>query len=298
MPLIDEFITKHRLQSGFNDTAHHYYIPLAERVAMHHKSAKRSYFVGINGCQGSGKSTLADFLSEYLQRQHGLKVVILSLDDFYFDQQKRQQLASSIHPLLATRGVPGTHNSQLMDQVLSQLSQPNTVLKIPRFNKATDNPHPQTAWPQVSSPADIVIFEGWCWGVPAQSDAELAQPVNQLEQQQDPQGIWRRYVNQQLISHYLPLYQGMDYWVMFQAPSFANVFQWRLEQEQKLAAQSVGTANTGIMSEAQIADFIQYYQRLTEHGLREMPQYCHEVFRLNDQRQILEHQQNQSPVSY
>lgn len=289
MPLIDQFISKHKLHDGFKVTAEQYYIPLAKKIATHQKEANQCYYVGINGCQGSGKSTLAEFLLTYLTQSCDLKVEILSLDDFYLSQQQRKELAARVHPLFATRGVPGTHNTKLMKSVLDDLAKPNFSCAIPRFNKAMDNPIPQDQWPVISTPVDIVIFEGWCWGVDSQTTEQLQADVNTLETNEDPDRIWRRYVNQQLKDNYQPLYDKMNYWIMFKAPSFANVYNWRLEQEQKLAQSLTTNDNSGLMSAAQIQRFIQFYQRLTEHGLASLPTKCHEVFELDPTRKITGH---------
>lgn len=284
--MLEEFITKHRLDDRFTTIANQWYIPLAEQLLVHQAGASKPFYVGINGCQGSGKSTLADFVSEYLHKQHKLRVVVLSLDDFYLSRQQRAQLGMNIHPLLQTRGVPGTHDVQLIKSVLEQLHGQHSEIAIPRFNKANDNPLSSAYWPVVKTPVDMVIFEGWSWGVMPQSADQLSQPVNSLEAEQDQRKIWRQYVNQQLMVHYLPLYEQMDYWLMLQAPSFDHVFQWRLEQEKKLALTATGEKRH-IMSTQQICDFIQHFQRLTQHALNTLPARCDQVFKLDKDRNIV-----------
>ena len=53
-----------------------------------------------------------------LELVHGLRAAILSLDDIYLSGADRLQRANTIHPLLATRGVPGTHDVGLGLQLL------------------------------------------------------------------------------------------------------------------------------------------------------------------------------------
>jgi D-glycerate 3-kinase len=284
--MLTAFIEKHKLNKGFEDTAQNWYTPLAEQIKMHHISAGKPIIVAINGCQGSGKSTLTDYLKDYLENIHGLKIANLSLDDFYFSQIERESLAEKIHPLFKTRGVPGTHDIKLAMQIIKQLVADSGTIKLPRFDKSTDNPFSNDCWPEISTPVDIVIFEGWCVGAQHQITSMLQQPVNTLESEQDQSGVWRQYVNQQLKNVYEPLYSNIDFWIMLKAPSFENVYAWRLEQEQKLAKQSMENAQ-GIMSEQQIASFIQYYQRLTEHMLNTLPSKSDVVFELDSQRQIL-----------
>ena len=158
----------------------------------------------------------------------------MSLDDFYLTGAKRQQLAREVHPLLATRGVPGTHDIAALKQILKQLKTKQIGFTIPRFNKATDEPYPESQWPIIDTPADIILLEGWCWGVKPQTDEQLAAPVNELELKHDTDGLWRHYVNKQLKSYYQPLYKAMDFWLALQAPSFDCVYKWRLEQELSL----------------------------------------------------------------
>ncbi|WP_158968990.1 P-loop NTPase fold protein [Paraglaciecola sp. L3A3] len=288
--LTETFINQHKLPSVFQQTAKEFYIPLADEIALHQKSAETSYFVGINGCQGSGKSTLSDYLKLYLEEKYNLSVIVMSLDDFYYSQDEREILATDVHPLFKTRGVPGTHDTSLIKQALEKIKSAQLPVTIPRFNKATDNPYNLSQWTKIDKQIDIVIFEGWCWGVDAQQESELEVPVNSLEALQDKQAIWRNYANTQLMLHYQPLYKYMDKWVMFKAPSFTDVYAWRLEQEQKLADSLGDKITDAVMNNEQIKNFIQYYQRLTEHSLNTLADKCEHVYILNSVRKIIEHQ--------
>ena len=290
--MISRFINKNKLSHDFHEIAAGYFIPLAEEIKTHQSSAKATYFVGINGSQGSGKSTLSAFLKDYLTETYGMNVVIMSLDDFYFSSIERQIVAADVHPLFSTRGVPGTHNMRQAKTVLHALKQQQSTT-IPRFNKATDNPHPQSAWTKVSCAVDIVIFEGWCWGVAPQTSKQLKQPVNTLEAIEDDHAVWRNHVNLQLSLHFKPLYNWMDKWVMLKAPDFDDIYSWRLEQEQKLNAATANDDKSGIMDQQQIQRFIQHYQRLTEHALNTLPNKCDHVFELDSQRAITAHKRKE-----
>lgn len=290
--LLGSFIYRHQLSSKFVGIAQKWFIPLCKSLELHHNSAKTPFFVGINGCQGSGKSTLSDFLVEYLTKICGLNVITLSLDDFYFSKATRLALSIKIHPLLATRGVPGTHDVETLKTVLTDLKQRRFPLSIPRFNKATDDPFEHSQWLNVDKPVDIVIMEGWCWGVNAQPTSLLADPINRLELDEDTTGAWRHYVNRQLHISYEPLYKMMDYWIMLKAPSFQSVETWRCEQEHKLkltlgVVEGNNSNHAGLMSDQQIRRFIQYYQRLTEHGLATLDEQCETVFELDSERNIV-----------
>ena len=119
---LDEFIQRNGLPDVFSRSVERCYLPFAEwleaRVAEHNGE---TYVLGINGAQGTGKSTLAELVSEYLTGEHGRSVVILSIDDLYLTREERRSLGRSIHPLLSTRGVPGTHDVTLGISVIERL---------------------------------------------------------------------------------------------------------------------------------------------------------------------------------
>jgi D-glycerate 3-kinase len=289
--VLQTFLARHRLPPQFLHLVDAWYAPLAEQLALHHAMAGRPLLVGINGSQGSGKSTLASLLALLLTQFYQLRIVQLSIDDFYLTRESRRLLAENIHPLLATRGVPGTHDLPLMRETLEQLFRKSGEIPIPRFNKAVDDRHPVDQWECASAPLDLVIIEGWCLGTPAQSEAALQKPVNDLEAREDSDATWRRYVNRQISEYYEPIYQMVDLWIMLQAPSFDCVYRWRLEQEQKLADKLDQAGNPAarkrVMSAQQIARFIQHYQRLTEHTLEQLPGRVNYLFQLDQERRII-----------
>ena len=258
------------------------HVPLAARIAA--VAMGEAFVVGICGPQGSGKSTTALVLRRLLE-QRGLKVAALSLDDLYLPVEAREALARNVHPLLLTRGVPGTHDVDLGLAVLDALARPGPVT-VPRFDKATDTRAPVEAWSMVEGPVDIVLLEGWCVGARPEPEAALRKPVNALERQQDPDGAWRAYVNAALAGPYRALFARLDLLVQFVAPDFATVLTWRQEQERKqrdrLAARGEGMGRA--MDEAQVAAFVQHYERLTNHIAREMPARADVVVRLDRER--------------
>lgn len=284
---LQDFLAEQHLPSQYAELALRWYLPLAEALAGLRATLGRPLVIGINGSQGSGKSTLAALLSMWFPARHGLSAIDLSIDDFYLPRNRRRQLADDIHPLLITRGVPGTHDIPLMRHTLRALTAGHGPVAIPRFDKANDDRVPEARWQQASAPLDMVIVEGWCLGTPPQDEQDLQIPVNLLEANDDPDGRWRRYVNDQLRKNYQPVYQQVDAWVMLKAPSFDSVFQWRLEQENKLAERvQQDPAPKRIMSPDDLARFIEHYQRLTTHTLRTLPESVHFLFELDADRNI------------
>jgi D-glycerate 3-kinase len=294
--LIEQYIVKEKLPMAYLDDALNWFNPLCDSIQLHqnksnHLQAAKSspYFIGVNGCQGSGKSTLSGLMSHLFNQYYGKKSIVLSLDDFYYTKAERVNLAQTVHPLLATRGVPGTHDTKLISAVFHSLAQGNAT-NIPTFDKSIDDRAAIDKWQKVGSPVDIVIMEGWCWGTQAQENDALPQAVNEFESKYDHDGTWRQYVNSALATTYAPLYAYMSCWVFLKAPSFDAVYAWRREQEEKLKLR-VGNASH-IMSDAEILTFIQYYQRLTEHTLYTLGNYADFIFELDKERNITKSRHN------
>ncbi|WP_161965594.1 kinase [Steroidobacter cummioxidans] len=239
--------------------------------------------VGVCGSQGSGKSTVCKTLTARFT-EAGLKVANLSLDDLYLPLAERVTLARHVHPLLRTRGVPGTHDTKLGVHTLNALAHGGQV-PLPRFDKSIDDRRPKAQWDSIEGPAQLVFFEGWCVGARPQTLGPLDQPVNQLEANEDVDGRWRRYVNDALGGEYQRLFGKIDLLVLLAAPSFDVVLKWRTQQENELRAQSGN--KSGVMDDAALVRFIQHYERLTRHILIEMPGRADLVIRLSPERTVL-----------
>lgn len=283
--LLESTIKAERLPATFTQTVERFYMPLADHLAaVHRRHQNGPLVIGINGGQGSGKSTLALFLKLLLGQEHGLRVVVLSLDDLYLTRAERVVLADTHHPLLATRGVPGTHDVALGLRLLDQLARGDDVVRLPCFDKAQDDRMPETDWATIAGPVDVVLLEGWCVGAVAQSSAALGTPVNRLERDEDPDGIWWAYVNAQLAGPYAGLFARLDHLVMLKVPNFECVEAFRGLQEAKLR-EKIGEGS-GIMDTAAIKRFIMHYERLTRHMLAEMPARADVVIELNETHRI------------
>lgn len=232
------------------------------RIAAVHDRLARPVLVGFSGPQGSGKTTTCARLRDGLEAM-GLRTVILALDDFYLTRAERARLARETHPLLATRGVPGTHDVAMMRATIAALSaaQPGDTTPLPAFEKATDDRAPAGDWPVFTGRPEVIVLEGWCIGAAPQDRETLAVPVNSLEAEEDAQGLWRGFVNDQLAGPYRDLFAAFDYSVALWAPSFDRVFAWRAQQEDALRQRIPDGPQ--VMSPAQLARFIAHYERIT-----------------------------------
>jgi D-glycerate 3-kinase len=215
--------------------------------------------VGLAGAQGSGKSTMAPRLATRLEEAE-LRAATLALDDFYLTRAEREELARSVHPLLATRGVPGTHDMALLNDVIDALLGGRSAL-VPKFDKATDDRAIELR--KIEGLVDVVLLEGWCVGAQPQPTAALTDPVNALERQEDPDGLWRGWVNERLATDYSALFERLALRILLRAPSFGVVLRWRTEQERELLFGGMGTPA--------IKRFIDHYERITRWMLEAEP---------------------------
>ncbi len=276
----DALIAQERLPAEYAGIVAEYWAPLADEL-VRRKRPGQALLVAVNGGQGSGKTTLCRFL-EVLLAERGLRAATLALDDFYLPLAARQELAATVHPLFATRGVPGTHEVAAMHGAFDALLAGGDAC-VPQFDKAHDDRSAQAR--PIAGPVDIILFEGWCVACPPQDDAALAIPVNPLEEQEDASGEWRAEVNRQLRGPYADLFGRMDMLVMLAVPGIAAVRANRALQERKLAETRPGAA--AVMNEAALDRFIMHYERLTTHMLERLPQQADIVVRIgNDHRPV------------
>ena len=264
------------------------YIPIANLISEGLNTAAKTQIIGINGAQGTGKTTFCNLLEVVLETGYGMNVALLSIDDFYFKRSEREKLAQKIHPLLITRGVPGTHDVGLGERVLHKLcnASPKDVIRIPRFNKAIDDQYPESEWDKFTGKPDVILFDGWFMGAVEQPESDLKKPVNKLEELEDPDAVWRTYVNEQLKTVYKPFFEHLDLLVMLKVPSFDKVYEWRALQEDKLRIRCQGQKRLRIMDSKELERFIAHYERLTRYMIEEMPERADMLFKVNDNHRI------------
>lgn len=280
-------LERERLPAGYARFVEDVLAPLARTIAAQAQAQAGGgvTLMGLCGAQGSGKSTAAAALSG-LFNEAGVPAAVLSIDDFYLTRAQRERLAREVHPLLLTRGVPGTHDLPLMSFVIDELRRGACPL-LPRFDKARDDRVPEGQWQVPPQPVRLVLLEGWCVGARPEPAEALEHPINELERLEDGDGRWRSHVNQALAGAYRPLFDALRPLVLLAAPSFDVVYRWRLEQEHKLRERlrREGGDATRVMDDAQVARFIAHYERVTRHILAEMPARADVLIRLDARRE-------------
>ena len=275
----DKFKNKERMIKSF-------LIPLCFWISKK-ANIKRPYFVGLAGGQGTGKTTSSSLIEIILTKYFKLKVFRISIDDFYKTRKERISLSKRVHPMLLTRGVPGTHDINMMLKFFKKVkSKKFKRLKLPTFNKAIDDRYNKKYWYDLKKKPDVIIFEGWCVGAKPEGNNTLNKTINLMEKNKDKQRIWRKYVNHQLKSKYKKLYSQLNCLIYLKAKNFSLLQKWRLKQERKLLVNSKKNSKLKIMNKEDVLSFMQTYQRITQNMFKNMPQYASVIINLNSNHQI------------
>jgi len=275
----DKFKNKERMIKSF-------LIPLCFWVNSK-ADKKKPYFVGLAGGQGTGKTTTSSLIKIILSKYFKLNVFRISIDDFYKTRKERISLSKKVHPMLLTRGVPGTHDINMMLNFFEKSkSKKFKGLKLPTFNKAIDDRFSKKHWYDLKKKPDVIIFEGWCVGAKSEKNNTLKKTINSMERTKDHKQIWRKYVNNQLKSKYKKLYSQLNCLIYLKAKDFSLLQKWRLKQERKLWIKSKKNSNTKIMSKEDVLSFMQTYQRVTQNMFKYMPKYASIIINLNNNHQI------------
>lgn len=213
------------------------------------------------GAQGSGKTTLARAAAE---RFGGVQI---SIDDVYLTRARREAMAEEVHPLFLTRGPPGTHDLRMLGRLIKALgtARPNDKNLIPDFDKRGDDRRPIRDWRVFEGRPSAILIDAWCLGAVPETEADLAAPINALERDRDPDGVWRRAVNGFVAGSYADFAARFDAIVFLQAPGFDVVLDWRSQQEADLL--KIPPSRLPQAERRRLAVFIQHFERITRRML-------------------------------
>ena len=238
-----KFLSKEKIfdQSVATKIAHlrRIYIPMSFWIDNNYKKKGKTLFLGFSGGQGSGKTTVTGILKIILKNYFKRKIHISSIDDFYKTLKDRNKISNTIHPLLKTRGVPGTHDINLIKKFFYFIKKKKfKEFKLPKFDKSIDDRLKKKYWFNIKERPEIVILEGWCVGAQPQSNSLIKKPINILEKYEDKNLMWRKHVNEKLKREYKKIFTMIDDFIFMKIPNFNMLFKWRLLQENKLRKKS------------------------------------------------------------
>ena len=267
---------KHLTNKNFSKKyINQYIVPIIKNI----NDSKYSKFI-IAGSQGSGKSTLTTVLKLVLEKFYKKKVMLLSIDDYYLSKNKRLELSKKIHPLLITRGVPGTHNISVLKKDIINFQKKKFPIVAPLFNKLKDD---ISSKKKIIKKAEILLLEGWCCGSPPISRDYLFKNINRLESTLDKNKAWRQYYNFQLQKDYKKVFSLFDKQIYIQAPSFTYISKWRYAQEESNALKSKGEK---FMKKKDLHKFIQHYEKLTKWMIKTMPAKADMLIKIDKNQKI------------
>ena len=232
----------------------------------------------IAGSQGSGKSSLSKLIKLYLEKFYYKSVIIISMDDFYLSKTQRMQLSKNIHPLFLTRGVPGTHDLELLNKKIKQIFNKEFPIYLPTFDKVSDAR--KRTYKKVLK-ADVIIFEGWCAGAQPIEQNYLQKNFNNLEERKDKNFIWRNSYNKYL-SEYQKIFSNFNYFIYFQFNHWDHILNWKYKQELELRGKVKDLALKKYLKE-----FIQYYEKVSKWMHLKVPKYCNILIKLNAHQKII-----------
>ena len=245
------------------------YIPISFWIEKKYKKKGKPLFLGLSGGQGSGKTTTAKILKIILKKFFKRKIFIISIDDFYKTKKNRIIMSKKIHSLLKIRGVPGTHDINIIKEFFNYTK--NKIfknIKLPKFDKSTDDRLNKKYWINIKKKPEIVILEGWCVGAKSQKKSLIKKSINTLEKYEDPNCVWRKYVNKKLRNEYKKVFAMIDNYIFMKVPSFQMAFKWRVLQEKKLRKKSHLIKK--IMSYGEIKRFVMFYERITLQMIKDL----------------------------
>ena len=252
-----------------------YIIPIINNIY----NSKNNKFI-LSGSQGSGKSTLAKLLKLVIEKYYKKKVMLLSIDDYYLCKNERLKLSKKIHPLLLTRGVPGTHDIKRLKNHINQFKNQNFPINTPIFNKLKDDISKKS---KVINSAQILLLEGWCCGSAPIANKYLFKNNNTLENTYDKSKNWRKYYNSLLRNEYKSVFSLFDKTIYIKAPSFKYVLEWRYAQEKSNASKS---NNKNFMNKIKLQEFIQHYEKLTKWMMLTMPNEADILIKIDSTQKI------------
>ncbi|SCU97467.1 LANO_0E16116g1_1 [Lachancea nothofagi CBS 11611] len=250
-----------------------HYDSYATETKTNPKSNSPPLVIYVSGPQGSGKTYSSKAIKELLKSARPkLETIVVSIDDFYLTHDDQCQLARTFadNTMLQGRGLPGTHDMQLLANFMHGVQRNEGSLHIPTYDKSRFGGEGDrvNSLREVSLPVDLVIIEGWFLGFESTSEEKIAAMRSEKNTRRGE--ILRTHSLQNFIQINNSFHQyAQTLWDNSRSPSLGvvisadvqNIYEWRQEQETHLISES----GHG-MSNEQVKAFV----------LRYMP--CYEIY--------------------
>lgn len=221
-----------------------FWASLAEWVARVIGDRGRPVMVGLSAPQGAGKTTLTRAVCSMLA-QRGIRAVAISIDDFYLTHAEQVALAAKGNPFLAHRGLPGTHDLALGTRTIEGLKGLGRGrMAMPSYDRSAfsgkGDRRPESDWPMVEGPLDVVLVEGWMLGFKPVDSGTITDPN-------------LRAINENLRA-YQRWWDVLDAMIWLEPEDHHFVYTWRAEAE----AKAIAEGRTG-MTPAEVEKFVSTY---------------------------------------
>ena len=138
-----------------------------------------------------------------------------------------------------------------------------------------DEHEPRKNWLSYKGKPDFIFFDAWCGGARPISEENWEPPMNILEEEEDPDGIWSKWSNRELAGDYQELFGRFDVLLIIKVPSMKDVYESRWLQEKTLDKLTIDPdLKKRIMTKKQVYRFVMHYERLTRYILEEIPYFA------------------------
>jgi len=184
--------------------------------------------IGLSALPGTGKTTLG-LLLEKLSLKLDFKISVVSLDDFYMPSNEMEK-AIKDNPWNVSRGFPGSHSLDLMENNLKKWKQTGE-LNVPIYDKSLRNGLGDRLGWREDSP-DLVILEGWFLGVtPIHNNF-----FNNREKIKLLTSEELHYVQeiQKELHNYLKIWKLIDKIWRLKPEKYSYMNNWKIQQEKEM----------------------------------------------------------------
>ena len=215
----------------------------------------------------------------------GYRVAVVSYDDFYLtrkDQISLQRLHRD-NSYLHGRGVAGTHDIALGDEILDLMVSPSSgTIRIPRYDKTRFDGHgnrmPREKWHVAQGPLDLVILEGWMLGFDRNSVSRDT--------------IRDRFPGMEIVHDYIGKYKSwiskLDAALIAGVEDISIVYKWREEAEKMNREKGLGAMSAEevkIFCDRYMPSYHTYAPKLYANGIRGVSSERSLQFMLNAERE-------------